>query len=56
MASSAAPHARTAPRPMPRSLRVIVPVIVGVAFVAGWEGLVRWLAVPALCYRRRRLS
>ena len=42
----AAPHARTTPSPMPRSLRVVVPVIVGVVFVAAWEGLVRWLAVP----------
>jgi NitT/TauT family transport system permease protein len=42
----AAPRARTAPSPMPRSLRVVVPVIVGVVFVAAWEGLVRWLAIP----------
>jgi ABC-type nitrate/sulfonate/bicarbonate transport system permease component len=44
--ASAAPHARTAPRPMPQSVRVIVPIIVGVLFVAAWEGLVRYLAIP----------
>jgi len=43
---SVAPHVRTAPSPMPRSLRVVVPIIVGIVFVAAWEGLVRYLAVP----------
>ena len=31
---------------MPASLRVAVPVIVGVVFIAAWEGLVRYLAIP----------
>jgi NitT/TauT family transport system permease protein len=44
--ASAPPLARTAPAPMPPLLRVIVPIIVGVVFVTGWEGLVRWLSVP----------
>jgi NitT/TauT family transport system permease protein len=43
---SAAPHARTAPSTLPASLRVVVPIIVGVAFIAAWEGLVRYLAIP----------
>jgi NitT/TauT family transport system permease protein len=43
---SAAPHPRTASSPMPPSLRVIVPVVVGVVFLAAWEGLVRYLAIP----------
>jgi NitT/TauT family transport system permease protein len=44
--ASAPPHARTTPAPMPPLLRVIVPIIVGVVFIAAWEGLVRWLSVP----------
>jgi NitT/TauT family transport system permease protein len=43
---SVAPHPRTASSPMPPSLRVIVPVVVGVVFLAAWEGLVRYLAIP----------
>jgi NitT/TauT family transport system permease protein len=31
---------------MPLSLRVVVPIIVGIVFVAAWEGLVRYLAIP----------
>jgi NitT/TauT family transport system permease protein len=35
-----------APSPVPLSLRVLVPIALGVAFIAAWELLVRYLAIP----------
>jgi NitT/TauT family transport system permease protein len=43
-ARPASPTPRPGPLPLP--LRIAVPLALGIAFVAAWEGLVRYLAIP----------
>ena len=35
-----------APSPVPLSLRVLVPIALGIVFIVAWELLVRYLAIP----------
>jgi NitT/TauT family transport system permease protein len=46
LASRSAAAATPIPSALPLPVRIIVPVLLGIVFIAAWEGIVRYLAIP----------